>query len=44
MGVFHTCGVTTAGVAYCWGNNQFGALGDGTTSPSRVPVKLAGQG
>jgi len=38
-----TCGVTTAGVAYCWGINSGGALGDGTTTDSRVPVKVAGQ-
>jgi alpha-tubulin suppressor-like RCC1 family protein len=35
--------VTTGGVAYCWGANNFGALGDGTTNNSMVPVKVAGQ-
>jgi hypothetical protein len=43
VGPYSTCGVTAAGVAYCWGINDNGRLGDGTTSDSRVPVKVAGQ-
>lgn len=42
-GSSHTCGVTTGGIAYCWGGNDYGALGDGTTTSSNVPVKVAGQ-
>ena len=42
-GTYATCAVTTAGVAYCWGGNDNGELGDGTTTDSRVPVKVAGQ-
>lgn len=42
-GPYATCGVTPAGVAYCWGHNEHGILGDGTTTSSRVPVKVAGQ-
>jgi alpha-tubulin suppressor-like RCC1 family protein len=32
----HSCGVTTAGTAYCWGQNTLGELGIGTsTGPER---------
>jgi alpha-tubulin suppressor-like RCC1 family protein len=37
-----TCGVTTAGVAYCWGNNQYGQLGNGTTTNFPSPTKVVG--
>ena len=36
------CGVTTSNVAYCWGNNSAGRLGDGTTTASAVPVRVSG--
>jgi len=42
-GWYATCGLTTAGVVYCWGINSYGTLGDGTTTSSNVPVKVAGQ-
>lgn len=42
-GELHTCGVTTAGVAYCWGDNEYGQLGNGTTTASPTPSKVAGQ-
>jgi hypothetical protein len=39
---FFTCGVTTAGAAYCWGFNIDGELGDGTNSVSKVPSRVMG--
>jgi alpha-tubulin suppressor-like RCC1 family protein len=38
----HTCGVTTDDRAYCWGINDFGQLGDGTTTERLRPVPVAG--
>src|SRR5881394_3554045 len=37
-----SCGVTTEDVAYCWGANQVGQLGDGTTTPRLRPRLVAG--
>ena len=35
----HTCAVKTDHTLWCWGENGFGQLGDGTTSGSDVPVQ-----
>ena len=38
-GHLHTCAVAD-GKAYCWGNNEYGQLGDNTTTNSKVPVAV----
>jgi alpha-tubulin suppressor-like RCC1 family protein len=37
-----SCAVTAWGAGYCWGQNSFGAVGDGTTTPRTVPVLVNG--
>lgn len=36
----HACGVSTTGIAYCWGANTNGSLGDGTTARRDSPVAI----
>ena len=39
-GQTHTCGITTDGAISCWGSNQFGQLGNGSTDASSIPVPV----
>ena len=41
-GYSHTCGVTTSGAAYCWGDGFNGKLGNGSTTGTSSPVAVAG--
>jgi alpha-tubulin suppressor-like RCC1 family protein len=38
----HTCGETRGNLAYCWGFNYSGQLGDGTTLTRLTPVAVKG--
>ncbi|MDB3870679.1 hypothetical protein N9318_00005, partial [Euryarchaeota archaeon] len=36
----HTCAVVATASPYCWGNNDYGQVGDGTTTKRNTPVNL----
>jgi alpha-tubulin suppressor-like RCC1 family protein len=43
-GMYHTCAVTTSGALLCWGRNDYGQVGDGTTTSRLAPVAVSGLG
>lgn len=38
----HTCALSSAEIAYCWGRNALGTLGDGSNTDRAAPVPVAG--
>ena len=42
LGSAHTCGFDTGNVAYCWGDNKSGQLGDGSNLERLVPAVVLG--
>ena len=42
LGYYHTCVIVTGGGLKCWGNNDYGQLGNGGTSQNYYPANVYG--
>lgn len=42
VGASHSCGITTTGAAYCWGDGFYNQLGNGTRDQQLAPTPVAG--
>jgi alpha-tubulin suppressor-like RCC1 family protein len=40
-GAYHTCALLEDRTGYCWGQNTYGEVGDGTTTNRATPVRIA---
>jgi len=40
VGRYHTCALSDSGYLMCWGENEDGQLGDGTTTDQRTPISV----
>ena len=43
-GYYHTCALTTTNQAYCWGDNEYGQLGNNSTTNSSIPLAVSSVG
>jgi alpha-tubulin suppressor-like RCC1 family protein len=41
LGIYHTCALKSTGALWCWGYNNYGELGDGTTTIRRAPTQAS---
>src|SRR5690606_11869985 len=39
-GRLHACAISTDDNLYCWGNNEFGQLGNDSTTHTRLPTRI----
>jgi alpha-tubulin suppressor-like RCC1 family protein len=42
VGNFHSCAIAETGILYCWGKNDAGQVGDGSTTDRAAPTPIGG--